>query len=115
MWISCNCFLYLQILFFWALYSLKKIRFEEAEKYQLEFKSKISAARIGGNKSDKQLSAIENIMEFSKSPEEVITFYNDYFKMIHKVAYDAKHEKRLELLAPKKMLQRIPIALPQVT
>ena len=34
--------------------------------------------------------------------------------MVHKVAYDPKHEKGLKMLTPKQMLQRLPIALAQV-
>ena len=57
---------------------------------------KLSSVRIGGNKSNKQLSEIENITKFYKL-REVIKFYNDYFKMGHKAAYenmekDSKHE-----------------------
>ena len=54
---------------------------------------------IGGNKSNKQLSQIENIVKFCKSQKEVIRFYNDYFKMIHKTAYDSKHGKGLKIIA----------------
>ena len=39
----------------------KKIRFEDVEKSQLEFESKLSSVRIRGNKSNNQLSKIENI------------------------------------------------------
>ena len=46
-----------------------------------------------GNKSNKQLSEIENITNFYKSEAEVIKFCNDYFKMVHKAAYDWKHGK----------------------
>ena len=56
----------------------------------MEFKSKLSSIRIRCNKSDEQLSTINNVMRFYNSREEVIKFYNDYFKMIHKAAYDAK-------------------------
>ena len=42
------------------------------------------------------------------------TTYNNYFKMIHKAAYDSKHGKGLKILTLKKMLQRLPIALAQV-
>ena len=34
--------------------------------------------------------------------------------MIHKAACDLKHEKRLKILAPKQVLQRLPIRLTQV-
>ena len=34
--------------------------------------------------------------------------------MVHKAAYDSKHGKRLKILSPKQMLQRLPIALAQI-
>ena len=72
----------------------------------MEFEPKLSSVRVGGNKPDKQLSEIENITKFYKSPEKVIKFYNDYFKMVHKAAYDLKHGKGLKILTPKQKLQR---------
>ena len=39
----------------------KKIRFEVLKKY---FQLKLSSIRMGGNKSNKQLSEIENITNF---------------------------------------------------
>ena len=66
----------------------------------MKFESKLSSVRIGGNKSNKQLSEIEHITTFYKSGEEVIKFYNDYFKMVHKTAYDSKHEKRTQNIKP---------------
>ena len=52
-------------------------------------------------------------MQFSKLREEVTKFYNDYFKMVHKAAYNSKHGDELKILTPKQMLQRLPIALEQ--
>ena len=43
----------------------------------MEFKLKLSTLRIGCNKSDKQLSEIENITKVYKLQEEVIKIYND--------------------------------------
>ena len=37
----------------------KRIRLEDIEKNKMEFKSKLSSGRVGGNKSDKQLSKIK--------------------------------------------------------
>ena len=34
--------------------------------------------------------------------------------MLHNARYNAKHGKRLKILTPKQMLQRLPIALAQV-
>ena len=41
-------------------------------------------------------------------------FYNNFLKMVHKSAYDAKHGKGLKIVTPKQMLQKLPIALAQV-
>ena len=65
--------------------------FENVEKNQMELESKLSSVRVGGNKSDKQLSEMENITKFDRWRKEVIEFHNDYFKTVHKVAYNAKH------------------------
>ena len=80
----------------------------------MEIQLKLSSVRIGGNKSNKQLSKIENITKFYKSQEEVIKFYNDYYKMVHKAAYGSKHGKCLKLLTPKQVLQRLSIRLVQL-
>ena len=71
----------------------REIRFEDVEKDQKEFESKLSSIRIGSNKPNKQLSEMENITKSYISRQEVIKFYNDYFKMVHKAAYDSKHGK----------------------
>ena len=39
----------------------KRIRFVDVEKNQMKLKSKLSSAKIGGNKSDEQLRTIEDI------------------------------------------------------
>ena len=67
------------------------MNFENVEKNQMELESKLSIVRVGGNKSDKQLSEMENITKFERWLKEVIKFHNDYFKTVHKVAYNAKH------------------------
>ena len=59
-------------------------------------------------------SSSGNIDKFGKSREEVTKFYNDYFKVVDKDAYASKYKKCLRILTPKQMLQRLPIALPQV-
>ena len=40
----------------------------------MEFESKLSSAMVEGNKSDKQLSEIENITIFYKLQDKVIKF-----------------------------------------
>ena len=56
----------------------------------MEFESKLNSVRIGVDKSNKQLSNIENNTKFYKLREKVIKFYSDSFKMAHKTAYDSK-------------------------
>ena len=95
------------------IYNLK-IRSEVIEKNQMKFESKLSSVRVEGNKSDKQLSKTENITKFYKSRQEVIKFYNDYFKMVHKAGYVVEQRKGLKILTPKQMVQRFLVALAQV-
>ena len=59
-----------------------------------------------------------NLEKFYISREEVINFFKDYGKMAFDAAYKSKQNetegKGLKTLAPKKILQRLPIALAQV-
>ena len=80
----------------------------------MKFESKLSTVRIGGNKSNKQLSEKESNIKLYKSQEVIIKFYNDYLKIIHRATYDSKHGKDLKILTLKQMLQRIPITIAQV-
>ena len=61
---------------------------------------------------------INNIEKFYKSREEVINFFRDYAEILSDANYDAKQNetdgKGLKILTPKKMLQRLPVALAQV-
>ena len=91
-----------------------KCKIWRCKKNQREFESKLSSVTIGGNKSKKQLSDIENITKIYKSREGVIKFYNTYFKMIHKAAYDSKLGKGLKILTAKQMLQKLPMVLEEV-
>ena len=72
---------------------MKRIKFEDVEKNRIEFKSHLSSIKIGGNKSDEQLSEIENITKLYDSWEKVIKVYNDYFEMVHKAAYTVNIQK----------------------
>ena len=61
---------------------------------------------------------IKNLNKFYNSREEVINFFRDYTEMLSDAKYNAKQNKTegtgLEILTPKQMLQRLPIALAQV-
>ena len=49
-----------------------------------------------------------------KARNEAIKFYDDYSSMMSEAKYRATKGKGLKILAPKQMLQRLPIALTQV-
>ena len=61
---------------------------------------------------------IINITRFYNSSEEIINFFRDYGKMILYAAHKSKQNKtegkRLKILTPKQMVQRLPIAFAQV-
>ena len=59
------------------------------------------------------MSAIDNVTKCYNSQEEVIKFY-DYFKMVHKAAYNVKHGKVFKILTPKQIFQRLLIVLAHV-
>ena len=73
-------------------------------------KSELSSAKVRRNKSDKHPSEMKNFTKCYKSREKIIKFHNDYFKMVHKPAYDVKHRNGLKTLTSKQMLKRLPIA-----
>ena len=84
---------------------------------QNEFLNRLSNIKIG-QKTIEQKEMINNIEKFYKSREEVINFFRDYAEILSDANYDAKQNetdgKGLKILTPKKMLQRLPVALAQV-
>ena len=61
---------------------------------------------------------IDNLNKFYNSREEAINSFRDYIKILSDANYDSNQNKTkgkgLEILTPKQMLQRLPIALAQV-
>ena len=49
-----------------------------------------------------------------KGREKVIKLFYDYTTTVFKAKYEAKREKKLKILNPKQIMQRLPIALAQV-
>ena len=49
-----------------------------------------------------------------KSREAVLKLFNDYSSIVSEVNYKSIHEKRLKIITPKQMLQRLRIALAKV-
>ena len=80
----------------------------------MKFRLKLSSINVGSNKSDEQLSKVKNIMKFYNAQKDVIKFNSNYFKTVHKAAYNSKDGKGLKKLTPKQMLQKLPIALAQL-
>ena len=61
-----------------------------------------------------QIDAIKIIRNINNSRKKVIELYNDYARIISEAMYKAKNGTGLKILTPKKMLQRLQIALAQV-
>ena len=61
---------------------------------------------------------IDNLYKFYLSREKVINFFRDFIEVLSDANYDAKQNEtrgtELKVLAPKQMLQRLPIAVAQV-
>ena len=66
-------------------------------------------------KTVEQKEAINNLEKFYISREEVINFFRDYIEILSDANYYSKQNetevKRLKILTPKQILQRLPIAL----
>ena len=94
-----------------------KLKFDDALKKQEELLDKINEVKIV-RKTPKQEKVITNLENFFKSREKVFNFFRDYAKMMLDSKYKAKQDETkgtgLEILTPKQMLQRLPIALAQV-
>ena len=69
----------------------------------MDFESNLSSINIGGKKSKKQKSKIENITNFYDTREKVIKFYKDYPTMMHIARYGATHGREHKI-HPKQML-----------
>ena len=103
----------------------KKIRdgdisLEMAEEDQKNFKREFGQIKSGSpdHKSDKQLYIIKNVKNLYDSRQKIIDLFNSYSKIRSEAIYKSKQNetkgKRLKILTPKQMLQRLPIALAQV-
>ena len=56
----------------------------------------------------------QKIFKLFISQNNVSKLYDDYSSLVSKAKNRAKHGKMLEILTPKQILQRLPIALAQV-
>ena len=94
-----------------------QIRFSQTKNKQNDFLNKLTNIKIG-RKTLEQEKIINNLKKFYYSRQEVINFFRDFTEMLSDANYKAKQNetkgKRLQILTPKPMLQRLPIALAQV-
>ena len=60
------------------------------------------------------LSTIKNIKNFYNGSEKILSFFNDYTRMVSDIKYKSIHRQGLKILTPKQMVQRLPIVLAQV-
>ena len=92
------------------------ISIEKTEEDQKQFKSQLNEITTVNPKhrSKDQLKAIKNVKNLYNSRDKVIKLYKGYAKIISKAMYKTKQGTGLKILAPKQMLQRLPIALAQV-
>ena len=93
------------------------IPLEDIEKEQIELKRDLGRIKQGypRGKSEEQTKTIDNIKSLYNSRKEVVQMFNDHAKNMSRNIYDSKQEGTgLEILTPKQMLQRLPIALAQI-
>ena len=94
-----------------------QIEFADVKNKQNEFSNKLSSIKVG-KKTSKQKEMINNTQSFYNAREEVINFLRYYIEMLSDANYDARKNKiegkGLEILTPKQMLQKLPIALAQI-
>ena len=92
-----------------------EIKLCDVKNHQTIFKSHLVEIKQGNNKkrSKEQKNALYSIEMLYKARNEAIKFYDDYSSMISEAKNKATKGTGLEILTPKQMLQRLPIALAQ--
>ena len=94
-----------------------QIRFREAMNKQNEFLNKLNEVKRG-KRTTEQKEVVNNLNKFHNCREEVINLFRGFTEMLSDANYEARQNKtegkRFKILAPKQMLQILPIALAQV-
>ena len=91
-----------------------------AEEDQKKIEREFGQIKSGNpdHKSDKQLYTMKNVKNRYDSRQKFINLFNSYSKIRSEALYKSKQNeakgKGLKILAPKQMIQRLPIALAQV-
>ena len=68
----------------------------------------------GKNKTGWQIHAINNMKKLYESQEKLIKLFDECFWIVSETKYKVKCGEVLQILTPKQMIQRLPIALTQV-
>ena len=74
----------------------------------------MSEIKTGGKKLPHQKDIIKNITTFFDLWEQIIDFFKDFSFLLFEAKYKSKYGEELEILTPKQMLQRLPIATAHV-
>ena len=75
---------------------------------------KINDVKVGKN-TPKQKDVINDYEDLYNTREKVLDFFIDYTKMVFfDAGYKTKHSKWFEILTPKQMFERLPIAFAQL-
>ena len=95
------------------------ITLQQVEKQQKDFKKELNKITSGNpkHKSNSQLYVMENAKNLYNSRQKIIDLLNDNSRIRSEAIYEANKKTAgtgLKTLAPKQMLQRLPIALAQV-
>ena len=93
-----------------------KITIERAKELQEDLDNNVKKLRKG-SKTQEQKKTLANLNILFNGRGEAIKFYEDYSSMILEAKKKAAEEQGgtgLEILTPKQMIQRLPIALAQV-
>ena len=87
-----------------------KIDLSDVKNNQGKIKSYLGKKKKG-NKPKEQKNTLYNIEILYKARKKAINFYDDYSLMMSEAKYKATKGKRVKILTPKQMLQRLPVAL----
>ena len=94
-----------------------KIKLADVKNDQIKFKWNLGEIKRGPKKLKEKKHALYNTEMLSKARNEVIKIYDDYSLMASEAKNKTKNKasgKRLKILTPEQLLQRLPIALAQV-
>ena len=89
----------------------------QVEEDQRKFRSELGQISSGYRKSENQLNTIRNVKNLYNSRQKIIDLLNDNSRIRSETIYKANIKTAgtgFQILTPKQMLQRLPIALAQV-